>query len=52
MSLKPQATKHRPHPAPTPRSYQGIVISTSPTSPAPQVPDSFLRFPADLWSSF
>lgn len=52
MSLKPQPTEHPPHPVPTPQLYQGIVISTSPTSPGPQVPNSFLRFPSDLWSCF
>lgn len=49
-NLKPQSILHIL--PPTPRSCQGIVIPTSPTSPAPQVPGSFLRFPADLWSSF
>lgn len=39
--------------APThPTYHQGIVVSTPPTSPSPQFPDSSLRFPANLGCSF
>lgn len=52
MSPKLHATKLPPHPTTTSQSCQAMVISTPPTSPLSQFPDSFCRFPADLWCSF
>lgn len=51
MSPKLHATKLPPHPNTTSQSCQAMVISTPPTSPLSQFPDSFCRYPADLWCS-